>query len=282
MQSISKQYQDRKKNGLTKGRMESLSELAGLYADTYCPAPGPVDPVIIAKAMGLGFSAGDYGAHFDGCIEYREGEGFHIFLHLNAGEHLYRPRVRFSFAHELGHYLIDSHRKALQKPGVAPHGSMGIFWSDISTEREADYFAAELLLPEDRFQADTAGRRFSFSLVAEISDKYNLSKTATLLRFVESGNHPLMLVCSRKGKKAWLKYSEDFRWKRLLLKADKFIPEGTAAGEFFETGTRYTSTQRVFAEDWFVLNGSADRSLELHEHCVYYEPLDQVVSVIWE
>jgi hypothetical protein len=268
-------------NEIKPGRLIELNELASYYANEYCPAPQVVNPVLIAEGLGISYSAGDYGGYFDGLLEYRNGR-FHVFLHLNNEEHLYSPRVRFSFAHELGHYIIDSHRRALKEPGMSPHGSQGIFASDIGSEREADYFAACLLMPESRIKKDIFMRKFVFALVDEISRKYQVSVTAALLRFIALGNHPLMVVCSQKNRLKWRRFSEDFPFKRLNLGANNELPECTAAAEFFADGTKYKNVQEVFAEDWFVLCRSSDQRRPLNEYCVYYEVLNQVVSVIWE
>jgi len=132
-------------------RLMEINELAAYYADEYCPAPQVVDPVVIAKGLGLPYTTDSYKESFDGLLGYRNGK-FRVFLNLHGEEHLLSPRVRFSFAHELGHYVIDSHRRALKEPGMSPHGSQGIFASEIGTEREADYFAACLLMPESRIK----------------------------------------------------------------------------------------------------------------------------------
>ena len=64
---------------------------------------------------------------------------------------LYSTRIdnegyrRFSIAHELGHYFIDGH---LDHIGGS-HASRAGFVSTDRYEREADFFAAGLLMPED-------------------------------------------------------------------------------------------------------------------------------------
>lgn len=266
---------------LKPARLAELSELAGYYADLYCPGTQRVDPVVLAEALGLSYSTNDYSGRFDGLLEYKNGK-FHVFLHVGEHDHLYAPRVRFSFAHELGHFLIDSHRHSLQRPGVKAHGSLNLVFSDQMIEREADYFAACLLMPEHRFKNDLFRRKFGFNLVDELRMKYQVSMTATLMRFIALGNHPIMVVCSQQNKYKWLRYSGDFPFKRLNLGAGLDLPDCTAAAEFFADGTKYSKPQKVFAEDWFVLYSDRDRRRPFNEFCVYYEPLGQVVSLVWE
>jgi hypothetical protein len=266
---------------LGRERAAFLVDLATSYSDIYCPGAQAIDPIAIAKGVDLSYSAGDYGGYFDGYLENLNGK-FHAFLHLNEGEHLYMPRVRFSFAHELGHYLIDEHRNMLLMPGVSPHGSQGIFSSDLWMEQEADYFAASLLMPERRFRRDIFGRKFNQTLMDELRMKYNVSFTAVLLRFIALGNHPIMVVCSREGRYQWMRYSEDFPFKRLNLGVGRELPVNTAAAEYFDDGRMYKSAEKVFAGDWFVLWNAADRRRPLQEYCVYYPRMKQVVSLVWE
>lgn len=266
---------------LSQARLNEISELAESIADELCPEPHPVNPSLIAEATGLAYTTANYGGFYEGYLEYFRGR-FHIFLHLNEGEHLYVPRVRFSFAHELGHYFIDEHRVALMAPDISPHGSKGIFSSDIRSEREADYFAACLLMPEKRLKQDVFRKKFTMTLMNELRSKYQVSMTALLLRFTGLGNHPLMIVCSVHNRLKWLNYSDDFPFKKLRLGIGGEVPECSAAAEYFREGTKYEKAERVFAEDWFELWKADDRGRELFEYCVYYEALDQVISVIWE
>lgn len=268
-------------HNITPERMADISELAEVIADEFCEEPNPVNPALIAERTGLTYTTGDYGGYFEGRIEFRQGK-FHIFIHLNENEHLYVPRVRFSFAHELGHYYVDEHRQALMQPEVAPHGSKGIFSSDLNTEREADFFAACLLMPEKRIRKDVFRKKFNMTLLNELKSKYQVSMTALLLRFTALGNHPIMVVCSSANRFKWLSYSDDFPFKKLHLGNSGEMPECSAAAEYFRDGTKYSNPERVFAEDWFVLWNREDKGRELNEYCIYYEALNQVISVIWE
>lgn len=267
---------------ISGARMQELSDQAAWYADSYCPAPHAVLPQVIAEEQGLFFSLNDYGGYFDGLLECRKRQ-FHVFLHTNEGDHLYSPRLRFSFAHELGHFLIDSHRNALLNPAIPSHGSVASLESALLVEREADMFAACLLMPEDRLRQDIFRKKFCFTLIDELSKKYMVSLTAVMLRFIALGNHPIMLACSKAGKLKWLRYSEDFPFKSLNLGPCFQIPECSCAGEYFSDGTKYQGkTETVFAEDWFVLSDYQDRRRELNEYCIYQDSLNQVISLIWE
>jgi hypothetical protein len=261
--------------------MQEISEQAAYYAQTYCPTP-PVLPQVIADELGLSFRLDNYGNAFDGVLDYTRERKFYVFLNVTENDNLYTPRVRFSFAHELGHFIIDEHRNGIMKHRLPVHGSVATLDSDIEIEREADMFAACLLMPENQIKRDLYGKKFTFALIDEISRKYLVSLTAAILRFIALGNHPVMLVCSQAGRLKWLRYSEDFPFKQLNLTPGKGVPVNTCAFEFFDDGRKYRSTETVYADDWFVLYRATDRRRAFNEYCIYYESLNQVISLLWE
>lgn len=267
---------------LTPARMADLSAIAGFYTSEYCSQSALIDPVTIAKSQHLKYSTNDYGNAFDGLLENVNGK-FHIYLNTKEGGHLYHPRVRFSFAHELGHYLIPEHYRILSEPGIKPQPSFQTFDMENKYEVEADYFASCLLLPEYHIKKDVARQKFSSVVIDEIARKYNVSVTAALLRFIGIGNHPVMIVCSRASKICWTRYSFDFPFTYLLGGIGGSVPEYTSAGEYFYEGTKnLNKTETVFAKDWFVLYDKEDRNRKFKEYCVYYEAMNQVISVLWE
>ncbi len=92
----------------------------------------------------------DFGNEFDGRIQYL-GKKYLLayndkynkeFINTNT----LHPRIRFTIAHELGHYFIDSHREML-KTGKQYSCKIGSFVSGNELERQADNFASGLLMP---------------------------------------------------------------------------------------------------------------------------------------
>lgn len=263
-------------NYLTKIRKQDISELAEEVAKMYCPR-GVIEPEIIAEDNDIKYSYGKYNDDFDGLIEHQS-SNFHIFINTDRLINPYSERARFTFAHELGHYFIDEHRNSLEL-GFPPHGSFTGFVSEIYTEREADYFAACLLLPESRVKNDCFKRKFSFSIINELAKKYQASKTATALRFADIGNHPILVLCANKNKVKWKWSSKDFPYFYLKHRKLK-IPEDTIMGEYLYEGKSCKGTQEVWAMDWF--EGVRDRDIDrkFYEHCYAYS--GNAVSVIWE
>jgi Zn-dependent peptidase ImmA (M78 family) len=135
---------------LSDNQKLSLSTLAEEISNYYFPE-GIIYPEKIAADSGITFSYGNYGDAFDGLIECLSHE-FHIYVNIDRLVHSQTTRARFTFAHELGHYFIDHHRNALKIGRSPSHCSKTGFVSRNLAEREADFFASCLLLPETRFK----------------------------------------------------------------------------------------------------------------------------------
>jgi Zn-dependent peptidase ImmA (M78 family) len=263
---------------LTTPRKRVISLLARGVADLYCPEL-PILPENITKVNGLTFNYSNYEDYFDGMLEHLSGE-FHIYMNLDKAPQG-SPRSRFTFAHELGHYFIDEHRLALES-GLSPsHPSYTNYQSENIIEKEADYFASCLLMPEDRFKADCAGQAFGPKLLNFITTKYNVSATAFLLRYVHSEQVPLMVICSKDGKISWRWQSDDFQFT--YLKSIKgSLPNVSVTAEFYKNGTEYSTPQNdLFAEDWFNYTDQEPNTVRLKEYCIYAKNQGMVLTMIW-
>lgn len=263
---------------LTESQKEEIEDLAEYIADYYSPR-GSIDLELIAEKKGITYSYGSYDDAFDGMLDYFD-EDFHIYINIDRLGHAYTERARFTFAHELGHFFIDNHRNALIKGLTPSHPSYTGFVSQNIAEKQADYFASCLLLPKKRFKIDCYRRKFSFAIIQELSKKYQTSLTATSLRFASLGNHPIMVVYSINNTIKWYWYSNDFRFWSLRYGKIK-VPEDTAAGEYFLKGRKYSSSEIVFADDWFNVRFDSEKEKKFYEHCIYGLN-DSVISIIWE
>ena len=258
-----------------KSEIENLTE--AIVINDY--KKGTVNVEAIAETQGICYSYGNYEDSFDGLLEYDSGD-FHIYINNDRLINPYSERARFTFAHELGHYFIDEHRVALSRGLINSHPSFTGFSSDLKMERQADYFASCLLLPQKWIKEDCAKRRFNFALIQELSKKYQASITATALRIANIGVYPIMIIYSKNSKIKWYWCTENFSFWSLLHGKDK-VPENTSAGEFFYENRKNPSTETVYAGDWFNIRFSSDKDRPFYEHCIYGVD-GSVLSIIWE
>ena len=103
----------------------------------------PVDPLQIAQHLDIAVHAKP--AHVEGASGWliKSGEHFGIAYATHIKSNGFQ---RFSIAHELGHYWLDSHPAHIFKQGDM-HQSHAGFGSADPSELEADYLAACLLMP---------------------------------------------------------------------------------------------------------------------------------------
>lgn len=139
----------------------------------------------------------------------------------NPGKH------NFTFAHELGHYFLK-HPLGLHKDG---QDMIRCSPEDIKQERspqeaEANRFAVELLMPEERFRLSMAGAPIDFDLIASLSTRYMVSKHACSNRIISLTKSPCIIIRTNNGNIQGYTAS---RSARGFLQNLKRIPNGTAA-----------------------------------------------------
>lgn len=155
----------------------------------------PIDPIVIAKEEGIVLGAGQFGEGFTGRIEFHPEHGKFVLFYPEAGN---PRRIRFSLAHELGHYYIEEHRRLLV--GGKSHNSSAGFICDDRLEREADLFAAALLIP--RRYIESKSRSLGFMTLARIikmADDCNASITCAAIRYAQCTEEACAVVLSQDG-----------------------------------------------------------------------------------
>lgn len=235
----------------------------------------PLELILAEEELDLFYDS--YGDCFDGMTVYDDNK---FFIHINTfrWNKPNTPRSRFTIAHELGHYFINNHRIGLKKGLLSPHPSKNNENKHFRIEREADYFASCLLMPEDRFKKIIHRKKFDFSIIKLLSGYFHASITATAIRFADIGNHPIMIVFGENGRIKWKWNSEDFPFKYLLY-TDK-IPENSIMGEYFDKQRQPTGTEEIWAVDWFNYVNDDNVSKKFLEHCIPHKNF--ALSIIWE
>jgi len=138
----------------------------------------------------------------DGLLVFRKGK-FHLF---------YRPdpyRMRFTQAHEVAHYLIEEHHMAIRS-GAAEHVCKTAFVTDSAMEREADSFAAGLLMPAFLFQPRCPDP--NFAAIGKVARDFDVSFTAAILRTIAFTPLAAAVVVTVAGKIKWYFPSEEMAY----------------------------------------------------------------------
>jgi hypothetical protein len=117
-------------------------------------------------------------------------------------------RRRFSIAHELGHW--HHHRGRISSCELGSIETQIVAKSRI--EREADDYAAKLLMPAFLFTKSVRARAHrTLGVVAAIAYEYRTSRLATLLRIIDLDLWPCMVVCRPSEGRGWSRKSGSFQ-----------------------------------------------------------------------
>jgi IrrE N-terminal-like domain len=115
-------------------------------------------------------------------------------------------RKRFTISHEFGHYLL--HRTTLPN-GIECDEQVITRREGKGIEKEADEFAATLLMPLDDFRARIGVEdKPSMDDLGGAADRYGVSLTAAALRWLEYTNRRAVFVVSRDGGAKWARSSQ--------------------------------------------------------------------------
>ena len=106
-------------------------------------------------------------------------------------------RIRYTQAHELGHYLL--HRKPGQS--IRCRARDMLIWDPAYERREAEanQFASYLLMPIDDYRRQVDDRSIDLNLFSFCADRYGVSLTAAILKWLEFTPEFAALVVSCDG-----------------------------------------------------------------------------------
>jgi hypothetical protein len=128
-----------------------------------------------------------------------------------------RERRRFSIAHELGHFLIPTHKP---HPGEGFSCSIDDLrvgdarahdrWQRI--EAEANRFAARLLMPPTRIRAELTSRQPDLQEIVRLASEFGVSREAMARSYIDAHRETLAVVILRDGLINRTYRGEGFPW----------------------------------------------------------------------
>lgn len=141
----------------------------GLLAGFDLDQSFPVDVEAVAQGMGIGIerTADDE----DGCLVIEDGKAT-----IKISERVAPVRQRFTIAHELGHLALGHEFERTIHRDVSPQRPWKV-------EREANAWAAQFLMPEDRVRVVAK----ALSSLEEMASYFNVSTDAMIYRHKDLG-----------------------------------------------------------------------------------------------
>ncbi len=226
--------------------------------------PSEIDLEAIAYSLGAKVKI----CALDGCEARIIGYGDKAIIRVS--DSVIERRRRFSIAHEIGHWCHHRGQLLICRPEDIGGSAGG------ARERVADSFAADLVLPQYiLLPIIRQYRRFDFKTVRDVADMFKTSLTATARRFVDFRHSPALLICHRKGGRAWFMKSKDVpdRW----FPRDELDSESNAFDLLFGQGKELQTPSTIGADAWFDRNGAG--SYEVKEQSIRTGP-DEILTIV--
>ena len=188
---------------------------------------------------------------------------------------------RFSIAHELGHFFVDGHLDHIPFDD-GWHRSRAGFVSDDFYEREADYFAAGLLMPTTLVRGVMRGQPDGLNAIEAIQRSARSSLTASAIRYVGLTESATAMIVSRDDKVDYCFMSDALKSLKHLTWPRKGTP--VPAGTVTEFLARRPGELRRGARNqdetdimkWF----GGMRSVRFLEEAVGLGSYDRVLTVL--
>lgn len=144
---------------------------------------GKVNLEKIAKQKSIRFIKSNYGCYFLGQLIHYSRK-FYILLNTDQLAQSESGRVRFTIAHELGHYFIDEHRTKLAK-GISLSFKDGLSEKDCKkAETEANHFASHLLMPKTVFYKFAQKKEVGFDAIIFLKNKFDVSIYSATIHYI--------------------------------------------------------------------------------------------------
>ena len=186
---------------------------------------------------------------------------------------------RFVLAHEFGHHHLHF---GLRPVFNCDEDSFSEWMQKGPQEKEANQFAAELLMPRKALLDQIQNQPFTPELVISLANHFKTSLTSTAFRLIEQGPYAMGLVYSTGNLVRWSQTHKNFPLKWITSKTE--TPSKSAARQWFQT-KQAGKSKVMSAQDWFF----ADYQLEklrlakapLREFCLPLPNYNSVMSFLF-
>lgn len=235
--------------------MKGLSHAEKILKRPGITEPREIDLEAIAWTLGVRVKY----RPLDGCEARIVGHNDQAIITVNSRNS--PQRQRFSLAHELGHW--NHHRGRILVCRADEIGSRDNKRSPV--ERDADTYAADILMPRYLFQPIAKSyEKLTFQVVRALAGRFDTSLTATAIRLIEGDHFPATLVChGLKGRKWFCRApSVPERW----FPQDQLDSDSYAFDTLFGRKAEEIIPRKIGADAWFDRHGAAE--YEIHEQTI--------------
>lgn len=215
----------------------------------------PVDPFQIARQEKIELYEMPHKTGVSGML-VKSGDSFTIGYSIGIQNKAFQ---RFTVAHELGHYFLPGHSEQLFAGGNGCHKSQAEFSSGNQWERQADYFAAALLMPERQYEQALRDAGDGLPAIEHMASLCQTSLTATAIRYATFADDPVLVVLSDGRKIRYADASspiQNIMPKRDLWLHGQIVPPSSCTAAFGKNASLLNTAQRkegyCSLSDWIV------------------------------
>lgn len=240
----------------------------------------PVDPRLIAEHRGITVMPKDSKEAGVSGFLVKVGDNFGI---LHAAHLENEGFIRFTIAHELGHYFIPGHVELLFTEGSTLHASRSGFVSSLPHEQEADHFAANLLMPRKLFLPALRRAGRGFPAIESLATLCRTSITATAIRYATFADDPVAVILSTSDRVDFCVLSHALKDLRRVewIKKGSTLPQESATRKY--NGGQRASDPLGRREDSTTLDLWMDGApeAEVNEDVVGLGRYGKTLTVLW-
>jgi hypothetical protein len=184
-------------------------------------------------------------------------------------------RKTFTIAHEIGHFVLPGHDGASLACTSSEVNAWGQSSSGQSPEREADEFAAELLMPAELVRDVISTSSPSLQLIEEIARRSNASFSAAAWRYCDLSPERCAIVWSTDGVQRWSVRSIGFPF---FLPNGRPVHTGSFAAACFDEEKVPQKPREVSSSLWIDALEPPKRIWEQSKALPAYR---SVISLLW-
>jgi hypothetical protein len=221
-----------------------------LKAEPQLPVPVPIED--LARQLDIKEIARLETHGFEGGLLTDEARSSGIILVNDAAR---RGRRRFTIGHELGHFLIPTHKPKHGAEFLCSRDDMRR-WSDkdqdnyVRMEVQANEFAALILMPPPFWRKEMAAYRDpALSQVIDLAGKFDVSKEAAARTSAQYHDHLVAIIVVKDGKIDKI-YRDPVRFPYMSMKVGQLVPRQSIFHSASKTLDAPSDIQEVGAETW--------------------------------
>ena len=177
-------------------------------------------------------------------------------------------RKKFSIAHELGHFFLPEHSKFAFSCATEDM----TFHTNKLIEKEANLFAAQLLMPKEILRRDI-NSDIDIEFISKEANQFEVSLSSMAIRLTQLAYDNMAIFWINDGIIKWVIKSKDFEYYPINRgRASQY----SIADQLFEERKYQTIKDKVPAEAW-LSEPSID---DVIEESIYFPSYNSVLTII--